>query len=101
MIDLTTVTQEFLTECSEDYVGLWSLVKRIRHAGAADDSNILKTTQVFVLPFPSEGEIIAGQFARDVEFHASPFEGYEFHQWTMSASEVIAKIEPEWRELGR
>jgi hypothetical protein len=101
MNDLTTVAQEFLTECREDYVGLWSLVKRIRHAGAADDSNILKTTLDLVLPFLSEGAIIAGQFARDGEVHATPFEGYEFHQWKMPTHEVIAKIDAEWKELGR
>jgi hypothetical protein len=26
--DLTTITQDFLAECHEDHVGLWSLVKR-------------------------------------------------------------------------
>lgn len=100
MSDLTTITRDFLAECDEDYVGLWSLVQRIRRAGAADDSNILKTTLDLVLPFLSEGTIIAGQFVRDDEFHATPFDGYEFHQWTMATSEVVAKIEAEWKELG-
>jgi hypothetical protein len=99
--DLTTVTRDFLAECHEDHVGLWSLVKRIRRAGVADDSDILTTTLDLVLPFLSEGAIIAGQFVRDDQVHATPFDGYEFHQWTMPTREVIAKIEAEWRELGR
>jgi hypothetical protein len=78
--------------------GLWSSVSS---AGAADDSNILKTTLGLVFPFLSEGAIIAGQFVRDDEFHATPFDGYEFHQWTMPPREAIAKIEAGWRELGR
>lgn len=82
-------------------VGLWSLVERIRRAGATDDSNILKTTLDFELPFLSEGAVIAGQFVRDDEFHATPFDGYEFHQWTMPPRQAIAKIEAERRELGR
>jgi hypothetical protein len=74
---------------------------RIRPAGAAADSNILKITLDLVLPFLSEGAIIAGQFVRDDKFHASPLEGYEFHQWNMPPQEVIAKIEEEWAKLGR
>lgn len=101
MSDLTTITQDFLAECHEDHVGLWSLVKRIRRAGAADDSNILKTTLDLVLPFLSEGAIIAGQFVRDDKFHAGPLEGYEFHQWNLPPQEVIAKIEEEWTKLRR
>jgi hypothetical protein len=100
MNDLTTVAQEFLTECREDYVGLWTLVKRIRGAGAADDSNILKTTLDLVLPLLSEGAIIAGQFARDSEVRPTPVGSYKFHQWKMPTREVIAKIGAEWRELG-
>ena len=90
-----------LPNAANDHVGLWSLVKRIRRAGAADDSNILKTTQDLILPFLSEGAIIAGQLVRDDEFHASRLEGYEFHQWNMPPQEVIARIEAEWTGLGR
>ena len=90
-----------MPNAANDHVGLWSLVKRIRRAGAADDSNILKTTQDLILPFLSEGAIIAGQLVRDDEFHASRLEGYEFHQWNMPPQEVIARIEAEWTGLGR
>src|SRR6202021_3824306 len=101
MNDLTTVAQQFLTECSEDHVGLWSLVREIRRAGAVDDSNILGTTLTLLMPFLAEGNIIAGEFVRNDKFHTSPLDGYEFHKWKMPPREVIAKIESEWTQLGR
>ena len=101
MSDLTTITQDFLAECDEDYVGLWSLVTKIRRAGAAEGSNILKTTLALLTPLLSDKKIVAGGFVRDDKFHASPLEGYEFHQWNMPPREVIAKIEEEWTKLGR
>jgi hypothetical protein len=101
MNDLTTVAQNFLIECREDYVGLWSLVKSIQHASGTNDSNILKTTLELVGPLLSEGAIIAGQFARDSDVHATPLNGYEFHQWKMPTRELVSKIEAEWRKLGR
>jgi hypothetical protein len=79
--------------------GLWSSVSDA--GGAADDSNILKTTLDLVLPLLSEGAIIAGQFVPDDKFHASPWAGYEFYQWNMPPQEVIAKIEEEWTKVGR
>ena len=101
MSDLTTITRDFLAECHEDYVGLWSLVTKLRCAGAAEDSNILKRTLALLAPLLSDNKIVAGGFVRDDKFHASPLEGYEFHQWNMPPQEVITRIEEEWTKLGR
>jgi len=54
--DLITVARDFLAECSEDYVGLWSLVWRIRRTGAVDDSDVRKTTLDLVAPLLSKKE---------------------------------------------
>jgi len=101
MNDLTTVVQEFLAECREDYVGLWVLVRRIRRAGATDASNMLETSLTLLEPLLSERKIIAGEFVRDDKSHSSPLEGYEFRQWGMPPPEVIARIKDEWTKLGR
>jgi len=101
MNDLTTVAQEFLTECREDYVGLWVLVRRIRRAGATDDSNMLETSLTLLEPLLSERKIIAGEFVRDDRSHSGPLEGYEFRQWQMPPQEVIARIKDEWTKLAR
>jgi hypothetical protein len=102
MNDLTTIAQDFLTECREDYVGLWSLVARIRRAGAADDSNIRKTTLDLVTPPLSEKRIVAGQFVPEGKRHpGQSLDKNGFETWQMRREDVIAKIESEWKELGR
>ncbi len=55
MSDLTKVTQEFIAECQEDYVGLWSLVKRIRSAGFNKESEILEKTLSQLSPLLAQG----------------------------------------------
>jgi hypothetical protein len=90
MNDLITIAQQIRAECREDYVGLWSIVRRIRGAGAGDQSKIVETTSALLKQLLSEGGIIAGQFV-----------DRKFHEWKMSPQEIVAKIECEWVNLGR
>jgi hypothetical protein len=90
MSDLTKVTQEFIAECQEDYVGLWSLVKRIRSAGFNKESEILEKTLSQLSPLLAQGKISAGQF-----------ENGKFHLWEDSSDGVIQRIKREWLELSR
>jgi hypothetical protein len=86
---MTTVAQQILAECHEDYVGLWSIVRRIRHEGIPEGTNIIDTTLGLLLPLLASREIIAGQFKDN-----------KFREWKLGPKEVIAKIEAEWKELG-
>jgi hypothetical protein len=102
MSGLTTITQQFLTECHEDYVGLWSLVKNIRRAGMAEGPTIVETTTAVLMPLLSERLVIAGQFVLDGKFHPGwPVDKNKFQEWAMRPQEVIAKIKAEWTTLGR
>ena len=90
MNDLIPIAQQICAECREDYVGLWSIVRRIRGAGVADHFRILETTLALLRQLLSEGEIIAGQFV-----------DRKFLEWKVPPQEIIAKIETEWVNLGR
>ena len=90
MNDLIPIAQQVRAECREDYVGLWSIVRRIRGAGVADRSSVIEITLALLRQLLSEGEIIAGQFA-----------DRKFHEWKAPPQEIIAKIESEWTNLGR
>jgi hypothetical protein len=84
------VAQQFLVECREDYVGLWSVIRRIRAVGISERPKVIETTLDLLAQLLSEGKIVAGQFAND-----------EFHEWKLPTQHIIEKIEREWIELGR
>ena len=87
--NLISIELQILAECREDYVGLWSIVRRIRSANAVNHSKVIETTLTLLTQLLSEGRIIAGQFV-----------DHTFHEWKMRPQEVIAKIEHEWTSLG-
>jgi len=90
MTDLASIAQQVLAECHEDYVGLWSVVRRIRGAGVGNDSRVIETTLLLLTKLLSEQKIKTGQFSDQ-----------KFHEWIMRPQEIIAKIEHEWKNLGR
>lgn len=90
MNDLTPIARQILGECREDYVGLWSIVRRIRGAGVEDRTRIIETTLPLLTQLLSEGRIKVGQFSDQ-----------KFHEWKVQPQDAIAKIESEWKKLGR
>jgi hypothetical protein len=90
MINLDLVTKNFLDESKEDYVGLWSIVRRIRDANT-DNSDVIATTLDLLRTLLDEQKIVAGNFQN----------GTNFNMWNISTNEIISKIAGEWKSLGR
>jgi hypothetical protein len=84
-----TVAQQIYQECLQDYVGLWSVVRRFRAFASVEQSDISKTVLHLLMQLISERKIVAGDFAHG-----------KFRQWEMSPQEIIARIEREWTSLG-
>jgi hypothetical protein len=92
MPDISTVVRALVSESRVDHVGLWEPVIRMRGLGLADDAPIMRMTLGMLLPLLSTGQIQAGQFAVNSD---------EFQIWEMEPKDVIARIEREWKALGR
>ena len=101
MENLTEVKRDLLAECQEDYVGLWSIVARIRRVGIIDDSAVREAALDVLRPLLSEERIAAGQFVARCDQAAHPRDEYRFEIWKKSPEEVILNIETEWAKLGR
>src|SRR5579862_5530255 len=84
-----TVYQDALVECRDDYVGLWSLLRRVK-ASEQDQSKWFAQTLELVSRLLREGDVIAGTF-----------HGYKFNPWQMSIDQTLEKVATDWRNLGR
>lgn len=98
------VIRDILLEAQEDYVGLWSIVRRIRETKIADDSNILPVTLEVLDELLSTKDIVAGNFGstRYPETLSPPtFVKHDFHIWSIPKTQIINEIDREWKTLGR
>jgi len=85
-----SITEQIIAECRDDYVGLWSIVRRIRNAGMSENVKAIETTLALLTELLTQRRIIVGQFV-----------DHEFREWKMNPEEVVVKIQREWTELGR
>jgi hypothetical protein len=90
MIDYQEIKQDILAECGEDYVGLWSIIKRFQSAGITIEPTLMETTLDVLHELLSRDHIVAGQFSNN-----------EFHIWERNPTEIVARIRDEWTALGR
>jgi len=90
MDNLRNVKLEIIVECREDYVGLWSIIRRVRNVGISSDSIVMETTLQLLLQLLSCEKLVAGQI------HSENFE-----IWKSSPQEIISRIKDEWIALGR
>jgi hypothetical protein len=91
MPTLESLKQNVLTECEEDHVGLWSVVRDVEEAfpaqdGAAVRDHVLKLLRELLLA----DEIQAG----------FPTADGRFRSLSMSPDDIMTRIEAEW-PLGR
>ncbi len=84
----TDLLESILAECDEDYVGLWSIYRRMKEARFADSKQSTLNLVGFLL---STGAIEAGL----------PDRQGVFHRWNKSSDEVVRQIDQEWSSLGR
>jgi hypothetical protein len=90
MTDLSEVMNAIYGECHDDYVGLWSIVREIRETTNLEGGELVRASLHVLGQLLSQGGIVAGEF-----------EGDRFHVWNLKPEEVVARVELEWRALGR
>jgi hypothetical protein len=90
MDDLESVSRDIIAECGDDYVGLWSIIRKVRTVGIKDYPKLRTTTISLLKELLRRREILAGQFRNDL-----------FEQWHGSHEEVLERIEREWIHLDR
>ena len=90
MVDLESVTRDVIAECGDDYVGLWSIIRRVRGAGVTDYPQLRTATIRLLRELLRDRKIEAGQFQNEV-----------FDRWHAPHEQVLERIEREWLDLGR
>ena len=92
MHSIKEVRDDFLSESHEDFVGLWSLIWRIKNEmGATDPKSVRAHSMEILRELLSEGLIKAGM----------PNEEGELAEWQENSEQIVKRIEGEWDQLGR
>jgi hypothetical protein len=92
MNHIDIVPRDFLAECQDDYVGLWSVLKRLRRAMPPQSFLEERNTTLGLLKqLLEDGKIMVGDLS----------EAKGFQEWSLSPTEAIGRIADEWSKLGR
>jgi hypothetical protein len=85
------IARDFLEEVNDDYVGLWSLIQRVKDATPENlRSQVRETTLTILSNLFSNHLIQAGTFTTEGDFV----------KWNISPEEVLERIKHEWQRLG-
>lgn len=84
----TSLLERILTECEDDYVGLWSIYRKIKETGYPDPRGATTTLIHFLL---TAGVVEAGTLDNRGTF--VPF--------GLEADDVLRRIQAEWSKLNR
>jgi hypothetical protein len=75
--------------CSEDYVGLWSIVHDVK-IQCGDGPDLQENTLSIIRKLLTENEVVAGRF-----------HNHDFVRWHDPVDEVLQKIATAWQQIGR
>ncbi len=84
----TDLLERILTECEDDYVGLWSILRQVREAHYPHPQVVTLGLLHYLL---AAGIIEAGL----------PDANGGFQAWTLEPNDTISRIAAEWTRLGR
>jgi hypothetical protein len=92
MLNIKKIEIDFLNECAEDYVGLWSLIKLAKnYFHTILDLKLKRIILDLIYRNLIDEQIEAGEIPKDKEF--------QFLKWDMSPEDIIKRIEKEWDKL--
>jgi hypothetical protein len=80
---------EILSECEEDFVGLWTLVRLVRDCGERDTKQYVLSLIRFLLDTDA------------VKAGWPDSQGQTFVDWQLSPAATVERIDREWSQLGR
>ena len=93
MRELENLKKQVLSECRDDHVGLWSVVREVREAfPEAGDEEVRETTLAILLELLERRLVRAGFPTPD---------GRGFSSWDTEAAESIDRIDDAWIALHR
>ena len=85
--------ESLLEECREDHIGLWSVVRDVRHAlPNATDQTVKATVMSLVESLLATSPVKVGFPKHD---------GIGFEPWRLPCNRIIKRIRAEWDALGR
>jgi hypothetical protein len=88
MPTLKSLKQHILTECDEDYVGLWSVIRDVEESLSTTDETIIRKKALSLLhDMLVAGEIKAGFPTND---------GSGFRSLCLTPEKIIEQIETDW-----
>jgi hypothetical protein len=93
MTKRNSVIKNILIECSEDDVGLWSIIREVKSGFQDLDDETLRKVTLELLSELLEAELIQAGYPS--------LEEKSFNVCSLSPKELIVKIEKEWLKLGR
>ena len=89
----STAFENVTSECKEDHVGLWSVVREVQEDfSGVPSSKIKDIALVLIRLMLKTGGVRAGFPAAN---------GRDFSSWTLQPDETIERISDEWDRLGR
>jgi len=93
MADVTKkIADDFVAEAQDDYVGLWSLLWRVREYTGESSQERVRGIVLYILSDLLRRQlIVAGTFTSDSEFVT----------WASSVDLTVTEIERQWLQLGR
>jgi hypothetical protein len=95
---LKELKEHLHSECEEDEVGLWYIVRGLRDdLGMNDDAEIRRSTRQLVRELLETGQIVAGWYAPP----ECGLPDWQIAPWPGSIDDILARISREWDCLGR
>ena len=93
MYTYSELKDALLAESQRDEVGLWFIIGYVRdYLDVESPSDVRRITMDFVRDMLVSGKVHAGQFSHEVK---------QYVRWHLSPADTLARIESEWRALGR
>jgi hypothetical protein len=98
MRTLEQLKEHLLTECRDDEVGLWYIVKHVREdCDLQNPVDVQRLTLQLVRELLETGEVVAGWYA-PLESGLPP---WRIVPWAGDMADILARISTEWDQLGR
>ena len=89
---VSKVVEALVADASEDYMGLWQIVRRVSLRLGSEDAAAVRTETLVVARKLLQHGLLVGDLANSGGFNA----------WTNQAPDVVvSRIEAEWGVLGR
>jgi hypothetical protein len=90
---LETIRDDLISECQEDFVGIWSVLWQVKNRiGTQDPVELQRLTLELIREILETRTVQAGTFAPG---------GQQFRSWNVPPEQAVDTIKQQWDALGR